>query len=289
MARKLTADVSADVETLPETHRRSVPLSEIKRIAPSELTRNAKNTEYFANEEEAHLQLLRDDIRKRGILVPLIAKRDGTLLAGHNRLLIANELHLKTVPVQYVQEELSDDKEREFIINDNLLRRHLSLEKRMALYKLRYPDFEERFLNPQTLSKAGRKKQDDKATTLEQIANDTGQSVSAVRMQVKRIRDAKTTSNAKKNNHHIVTISNTAVSNKKNGRATSVNDEQKNKKGNHHIVMISSDASDSLLSKAQRLIEELEQASAKERKEVVTLLQNALSKQIATSRQKSKK
>ena len=268
MARKLVADVSADVETLPEIHRRSIPLSEIKRVAPSELTRNKKNTEYFDSEEDAHLQLLREDIRKRGILVPLIAKRDGTLLAGHNRLLLAQELRLKTVPVQYVQEDLSDEREREFIINDNLLRRHLSLEKRMMLYKLRYPDFEKRFLNPDNVPKAGRKKSDDTATTLEKIAGDTGQSVSAVRMQVKRIRDAKLTT-TKKNHHNVM------ISDAENEMVLPDNNKQKSTK-NHHNVMISARASDSIVSKTRQLIQDLERASGEEREEVFALLRGVL-------------
>lgn len=268
MARKLVADVSADVETLPEVHRRSIPLSEVKRVAPSDLTRNAKNIEYFDSEEDAYLHLLREDIRKRGILVPLIAKRDGTLLAGHNRLLLAQELRLKTVPVQYVQEELSDEREREFIINDNLLRRHLSLEKRITLYKLRYPDFEERFLNPLNVPKAGRKKSGDTATTLEQIAGDTGQSVSAVRMQVKRIRDAKLTT-TKKNRHNVM------ISDAKNGIGLPTSNAQKNTK-NRHNVMISTTASDSIVHKTRQLIEELEHASVEEREEVFTLLRGIL-------------
>jgi ParB-like chromosome segregation protein Spo0J len=281
MARKLVADVSADVETLPETNRRSIPLSEVKRVAPSELMRNAKNTEYFDSEEDAHLQLLREDIRKRGILVPLIAKRDGTLLAGHNRLLLAQELRLKTIPVQYVQEDLSDEREREFIINDNLLRRHLSLEKRTTLYKLRYPDFEERFLNPDNLPKAGRKKSDDNATTLEKIAGDTGQSVSAVRMQVKRIRDAKVTPTTKKNRHNVM------ISDTKDGAAATDRTTQKNTK-NRHNVMISTTSSDSIVKRTRLLIQELEQeleqASAKEREEVFTLLRGLLE-----TKKKSKK
>ena len=202
MARKMSADVSADLETLPENNRRNIPLSEVRNIAPSELTINTKNAEYFDRESHVHLQHLRDDVRKRGILVPLIAKSDGTLLAGHNRLLVAQELGLKKIPVQYVQEELSEEREREFIVKDNLLRRQLSLEKRIGLYKFLYPDFEEKFLNPDELPKAGRKNTKDNSVTLEKIATETGQSVSAVRMQVKRGRDE-----AAKKNHHNVMIS----------------------------------------------------------------------------------
>lgn len=214
----MSADVSADLETLPENNRRNIPLSEVRNIAPSELTINTKNAEYFDRESDVHLQHLRDDVRKRGILVPLIAKTDGTLLAGHNRLLVAQELGLKKIPVQYVQEELSEEREREFIVKDNLLRRQLSLEKRIGLYKLLYPDFEEKFLNLNELPKAGRKNSKDNSVTLEKIASETGQSVSAVRMQVKRGRDE-----AAKKNHHNVTISPSNESVPKN----------------HHNVMIS--------------------------------------------------
>ncbi|MBL7990620.1 MAG: hypothetical protein JNN25_04210 [Candidatus Kapabacteria bacterium] len=112
--------------------------------------------------------------------------------------------------MQYEQEELSEEREREFIVKDNLLRRQLSLEKRIGLYKFLYPDFEEKFLNPDELPKAGRKNSKDNSVTLEKIATETGQSVSAVRMQVKRGRDE-----AAKKNHHNVTISSSGESAKK--------------------------------------------------------------------------
>lgn len=218
----MSADVSADLETLPENNRRNIPLSEVRNIAPSELTINTKNAEYFDRESHVHLQHLRDDVRKRGILVPLIAKSVGTLLAGHNRLLVAQELGLKKIPVQYVQEELSEEREREFIVKDNLLRRQLSLEKRIGLYKFLYPDFEEKFLNPDELPKAGRKNTKDNSVTLEKIATETGQSVSAVRMQVKRGRDE-----AAKKNHHNVTISPSNESAQKNHHNVMISKEEK--------------------------------------------------------------
>jgi ParB-like chromosome segregation protein Spo0J len=185
MARKFVPDVSADLEVLPSAKRRTIAMSEIKQIKPEELRSNKLNETLFDAEDSAHLQMLQEDVRKRGILVPLIAKRDGTLLAGHNRLQIALALKLHLVPVQYVQETLSEEAEREFIIKDNLLRRQLSSEKKMSLYKQLYPDFEETFLS--STNKGGRTKKDDiNRLTIAKVAEDTGQKETAVRKQIQR-------------------------------------------------------------------------------------------------------
>jgi ParB-like chromosome segregation protein Spo0J len=189
MAKKRTVDVSAEVETLPENFRRKIPMTDVKQVSPAELRGNIKNKEYFGQESEQERQHLREDIRRRGIIVPLIAKRDGTLLAGHNRWLLAQELKLKYVPVQYVQEELTDEREREFIVKDNLLRRQLSAEKRMSLYQMLYPDFEETYLNPTTRSVGGRTKNtDSKRLTIARIAEETGQKENTVKKQIKDVR-----------------------------------------------------------------------------------------------------
>lgn len=189
MAKKRTVDVSAEIETLPENLRRKIPMADVKQVPPSELIVNPKNKQYFEQEHEQQLEQLREDIRKRGIIVPLIAKRDGTLLAGHNRLQIAQELQLRYVPVQYVQEELNDEREREFIVKDNLLRRQLSLEKRINLYKILYPDFETTFLDPDNLSVGGRTKAGDtNRLTIARIAEETGQKENTVKKQIKDAR-----------------------------------------------------------------------------------------------------
>lgn len=181
-------DVSADLEILPQSKRRSIAMSEIKKVKPTELYENPLNSSFFDPEAAEHLKKLKEDIQTRGILVPLIAKTDGMLLAGHNRLLVARELNLPLVPVQYVQEQLSEEGEREFIIKDNLLRRQLSTDQRISLYKRLYPEFEATFLNG--VNKGGRTKKDDgNRLTIEKIAEETSQKPEAVKKQIQRFRD----------------------------------------------------------------------------------------------------
>lgn len=201
MARKLSIDVSADVEVIPSQYRNGTALSEVKKIAPSTLRVNDKNKEYFVEESEDYFTNLRNDIRQRGIIVPLIATKDGVLIAGHNRLRIAHELKLPQVPVQYILEDLSDDREREFIIKDNLFRRHLSSQEWVELYKKLYPDFEAVFLDDSTKVSSGRKKADDSRLTIAKIADETGQKYDTVKTQIRRARDeknGKTSSGTKK-------------------------------------------------------------------------------------------
>jgi hypothetical protein len=121
-------------------------LSEIYQIPVNSLKPNKKNIKFFHSETGAADKSLLEDIKRRGILVPLILKKDKTILAGHRRRLIAQHLKMKTVPGQYVLQRLTDEQETEFIIKDNLLRRHLSPEERRSLYMRIYKDLKERLL-----------------------------------------------------------------------------------------------------------------------------------------------
>lgn len=123
-----------------------IKLTNVEKVEITKLKLNPLNKHFFNTSGGAHLDNLYRDIEKRGILVPLIAKGDGTLLAGENRLLIAKELKFKKVPVQFVKGFISKDNEKEFIIKDNLLRRHLSPVERKELYKYLIPGFEEKIM-----------------------------------------------------------------------------------------------------------------------------------------------
>jgi ParB-like chromosome segregation protein Spo0J len=122
--------------------RTGVSLSAIKNVPVDEIRTNPQNTVYFVRETSEYFQRLREDIEKRGVVVPLLVRQDGVLLAGHNRLQIARDIGLRFVPVQTVQEELTERQEQEFIINDNLLRRHLTIDERIHLYKVLFPEFD---------------------------------------------------------------------------------------------------------------------------------------------------
>ena len=120
-----------------------VKLSDVFQVEPGDLKDNDLNPELFKEETPEYFQTLEADIKERGVLVPLIARKDGILLAGHNRLVIARRLGLARVPVQYLESELTPDQERALVIKDNLFRRQLTQEDRLRLYKVLIPDFDE--------------------------------------------------------------------------------------------------------------------------------------------------
>lgn len=129
------------------TLRHGLQLSEVKFDAVTKLQRNPQNSKYFRTETSEYFRRLREDIEQRGILVPLIAKLDGTLLAGHNRLQVAEELGLKKVPVQYVLDTLLPDDEKIFVIKDNLLRRQFTYDEWAAIFREIVPDYKERLFD----------------------------------------------------------------------------------------------------------------------------------------------
>lgn len=113
----------------------------IYQVEPVDLKPNPLNG-FFKDESPEYFERLTADIRERGIIVSLIAKRDGMLLAGHNRLKIAIALGLPRVPVQYVENQLTAEQEKAFVIKDNLYRRQLTQEDRLNLYKILVADFD---------------------------------------------------------------------------------------------------------------------------------------------------
>lgn len=143
MSKKLTIDFSQNAARVPASMKQRVMVGEtIESVEVGALTANPLNVDVFKRESEEYFANLTEDIRKRGIVVPLLAKRDGTLLAGHNRLEIAKRLGLKYVPVQYVQEQLSTEAEREFLIKDNLFRRQFSGNEWIEIYRRLVPNYD---------------------------------------------------------------------------------------------------------------------------------------------------
>ncbi len=181
-------------------------LSDVQHIAPSRLQANPLNSDFFREESDDYFTKLREDVRTRGIIVPLLAKKDDVLLAGHNRLRVALELGLETVPVQYVLDALPEKAEREFIIKDNLYRRQFSTSEWIQLYQKLYPDFDQiiqqemrggglKWTNKSSaLSKTERSvlpvepNTEQRRLTAQTIAEDTGQKTSAVQKQLTKYR-----------------------------------------------------------------------------------------------------
>jgi ParB-like chromosome segregation protein Spo0J len=190
---KFSPKMAAIKEDVPSSQRSTMNVTEIKQVSAHKLHINPSNAEFFPLEDEQRFEQLKNDIRERGIIVPLLAKKDDTLLAGHNRLRAALELGLEYVPVQYVQEQLSEEQEREFLIKDNLLRRQFSGSEWIAIYRKLYPDFDQRIAERKrggdTTNNGGvKEKQRDivPLLTVKKIAEDTGQTEEAVKKQIQR-------------------------------------------------------------------------------------------------------
>jgi ParB-like chromosome segregation protein Spo0J len=192
------------VET-KQVEMRGVRLSDIQFVSPAKLKENPLNTDFFREESADYFAKLRADVEQRGIIVPLVVKKDDTLLAGHNRLRVARELGIENVPVQYVLEGLSATSEREFIIKDNLYRRHFSGAEWIDLYRKMYPDFDEQITqetrgggrkwnkteNSVLLKPASGNASAATRLTAEKIASDTGQKLSAVQKQLTKYKREK--------------------------------------------------------------------------------------------------
>lgn len=93
------------------------------------------NKELFDSLNKEDYSALLEDIKKNGIKTELHITKSNTVLCGHQRLKIANEIGLKRVPVKIVNINENDElKVKEYVILDNVLRRHLSTEQKWKLY-----------------------------------------------------------------------------------------------------------------------------------------------------------
>jgi ParB-like chromosome segregation protein Spo0J len=200
-----------------ELQRYGMRLSDIHYVAPSELRANPINNRLFKEESKGYFERLTNDIKEKGILNPLLATSNGKLLAGHNRLRIAEELDLPSVPVQYVEETLSEEREKEIIIKDNLLRRQFSSAEWIQLYQQLYPNFEEeihkehrggdRKSTKNIKSAIGtfdiEEEQTSSALTAKRIAKETGQTENAVKKHLRAYKQkGKTTPNTVQKSSH---------------------------------------------------------------------------------------
>lgn len=130
-----------------------ISLSPVRRIDPRLLAPNPRNN--FAPLPTDELNRLSEDIKRRGIQVPLIViplKRSetgeaenlgGVILSGHTRHSIALHHGLASVPVQYTDRQLSADEEMHYLISDNFLRRQLTTAEKSARLAELYPELRE--------------------------------------------------------------------------------------------------------------------------------------------------
>lgn len=181
----------SDLSTVVKSFAGEFPthvLSDVEFVSPAILSPNPFNS-IFEQEEDSHLGELRKDIEERGILTPLqaivVTKKmgevtNGRLLSGHNRWRIARDLGLEHVPVQWIKSDLDEEREKEFVVKDNLLRRHLSKEQRIAVYRFLYPNFDTVALGTAKGKYAGKEAGMSKRRLARHLAEKTGRSERSV-------------------------------------------------------------------------------------------------------------
>jgi ParB-like chromosome segregation protein Spo0J len=124
---------------IEEIEKEGIKLYDVQDIDPELLKPNPDN-KIFNPLSGKDYELLKEDIRERGIIDPLIIRQDKVLLTGHNRLRIALELKLKTIPVRKIESGLKPKDEKKFLVLDNLLRRQLSPTEKESLIHEFYKD-----------------------------------------------------------------------------------------------------------------------------------------------------
>lgn len=127
------------VTNIEELEKKGISLLPVQDINPEMLKPNPDN-KIFNPLSGQDYERLKNDIRERGIIDPLIIRQDRVLLTGHNRLRIALELKLKTIPVRKIESGLKAKDEKKFLVLDNLLRRQLTANEKASLIHEFYKD-----------------------------------------------------------------------------------------------------------------------------------------------------
>ena len=78
---------------------------------------------------DTEYEILKADIKQRGVMVPIEYDEKGNILDGHHRLRACAELGIKDYP-SVVRIGLTEDQKKEHVLIVNLARRHMSAEQR---------------------------------------------------------------------------------------------------------------------------------------------------------------
>ncbi len=135
----MSKEIEFRLTEIEEIEKKGIKLYDVQDINPELLKPNPDN-KIFNPLSGKDYELLKEDIRERGIIDPLIIRQDKVLLTGHNRLRIALELKLKTIPVRKIESGLKPKDEKKFLVLDNLLRRQLSPTEKESLIHEFYKD-----------------------------------------------------------------------------------------------------------------------------------------------------
>lgn len=196
--RKVSSTDSKDkdfsfVSGISETKKNAAAGFEFREmnVSPKTLSVNPENPYRELPKED--YERLKEDIRKRGIIDPLITDQSDILLTGHTRLKIALELGIAAVPVRKLVSRISSEERYRIMLLDNLNRRQLALAEKIEFIKKAYgKELEKDNRGGDRKSKGSSEPSDrakpEKSNTVKKIAQETGMSESTVKRAVAEIK-----------------------------------------------------------------------------------------------------
>jgi len=106
---------------------KSILIKSWKKILIKDLKPHALN-QIFDYLPEKTYEALKEDIKKRGLKIPIDITENKTIVCGCQRVKILNELGIKELKEnQYrILKDLTEDQIKEHLIKDNILRRQLT-------------------------------------------------------------------------------------------------------------------------------------------------------------------
>ena len=110
-------------------HDTQLQLQSVDALIP--YVRNARS------HSKAQIEQIVRSIRKFGFIAPIITDTDGTILAGHGRLLAAKRLGLTAVPTLKVT-HLSEAQKRAYILADNKIALNAAWDEALLAVELGY-------------------------------------------------------------------------------------------------------------------------------------------------------
>ena len=112
------------------------PATEVQLVSTDDLVPYARISRVHGEEQVSQIAA---SIQEWGFTVPILVDEENTLIAGHGRLLAAQKLKLKQVPVM-VARGWSDAQRRAYVIADNKLTENSTWDEELLKVEMAKPE-----------------------------------------------------------------------------------------------------------------------------------------------------
>lgn len=115
------------------------PATEIILFDADKLIPYARNSRVHSEEQVAQIAA---SIKEWGFTVPILIDEENTIIAGHGRLMAAQKLELKKVPVM-IARNWSDAQKRAYVIADNKLTENSTWDEELLKVEIKQLEFDQ--------------------------------------------------------------------------------------------------------------------------------------------------